>query len=30
MNLEDEFGVTIEMNEEIKTVGDLMKAIENA
>ena len=30
MNLEDEFGVTIEMNENIKTVGDLMKAIENA
>ena len=30
MNLEDEFGVTIEMNDEIKTVGDLMKAIESA
>ena len=30
MNLEDEFGVTIEMNEAIKSVGDLMTVIENA
>ena len=28
MNLEDEFGVTIEMNEAIKSVGDLIKIIE--
>ena len=30
MNLEEEFSVTIEMSESIKTIGDLMKAIENA
>ena len=30
MNLEEEFGITIEMNEEIKSIGDLMKVIENA
>lgn len=30
MNLEDEFGVNIEMNEETKTIGDLMEAISNA
>lgn len=29
MNLEEEFGVTIEMNENIQTVSDLMKVIEN-
>ena len=28
MSLEDEFGVTIEMNENLKTVGDIMKYIE--
>lgn len=30
MNLEEEFGVTIEMNENIQSVGDLIKVIENA
>lgn len=30
MNLEEEFGVTIEMNENIKSIGDLMKIIEAA
>lgn len=30
MNLEEEFDVTIEMDESIKTIGDLMKAIEAA
>jgi len=30
MNLEEEFSVTIEMNENIKTVGDLIKVIEGA
>ena len=30
MNLEEEFGVTIEMDENIKSVGDLIKVIENA
>ncbi len=30
MALEDEFNVTVEMNENIKSVGDLMKAIEAA
>jgi len=30
MNLEDEFGVTIEMNENIQSVGDLIKIIESA
>ena len=28
MNLEDAFEVTLEMDENIKTVGDLVKAIE--
>lgn len=28
MNLEDEFEITLEMNESIKTIGDLAKAIE--
>ena len=28
MKLEDEFGVTIEMNENLKTVGDITKYIE--
>lgn len=28
MNLEDEFGVQLEMNEALKTVGDVVKAIE--
>lgn len=27
MNLEDELGVTIEMNQNIKTVGDLIKIL---
>ena len=30
MSLEDEFGVTIETSESIKSVGDLLKIIENA
>ena len=30
MNLEEEYSVTIEMNEDIKSVGDLMKVIEHA
>ena len=30
MNLEEEFSVTIEMNENIQTVGDLVKIIESA
>jgi len=30
MNLEEEFSVTIEMSENIQTVGDLIKAIESA
>jgi len=30
MNLEEEFSVTIEMSENIKTVGDLIKIIESA
>ena len=29
MSLEDEFGVTIEMNENLKTVGDIVKYIED-
>jgi len=29
MNLEDEFGITIEMDENIQSVGDLIKLIEN-
>lgn len=28
MNLEDEFGVPLEMNESLKTVGDVVAAIE--
>ena len=28
MNMEGEFGVTIEMNENLKTVGDITKYIE--
>ena len=28
MNLEDEFGVQLEMNESLKTVGDVVNAIE--
>jgi len=30
MSIEDEFSVTIEMGEDIKSVGDLMKVIETA
>lgn len=30
MNLEDEFGVPLEMNETLKTVGDVVNAIEEA
>jgi len=30
MNLEEEFNVTIEMSENIQTVGDLIKVIESA
>jgi len=30
MNLEEEFSITIEMNENIQTVGDLVKVIESA
>jgi len=30
MNLEEEYSVTIEMNENIKSVGDLIKIIESA
>ena len=30
MNFEDEFGVTIEADENLKTVGDVVKLIENA
>lgn len=30
MSLEDVFGVTIETSESIKSVGDLLKIIENA
>ena len=30
MNLEEEFSVTIEMDENIQTVGDLIKVIESA
>lgn len=30
MNLEDEFGVTLTVNEGVKSVGDLVKLIENA
>lgn len=28
MACEDEFGVTVEVNENLKTIGDLMKVIE--
>lgn len=30
MNLEEEFSVTLEMSEGVKTVGDLMELIEKA
>ena len=30
MNLEDEFNVTIDLNPEVKTVGDLIKIIDEA
>ncbi len=30
MSLENEFEITIEMNEDIKTVGDVVKVIEDA
>jgi len=30
MNLEEEFSVTIEMNENIQSVGDLIKVIQSA
>ena len=30
MNLEDEFGVQLEMNENLKTVGDVVAAVEKA
>ena len=30
MNLEEEFSITIEMDENIQTVGDLIKVIESA
>lgn len=30
MNFEEEFGITIEMNEDIKTVGDIVELIEAA
>ncbi len=30
MNIEEEFGVTIEMNEAIKSVADLMRILETA
>ena len=30
MNIEEEFSVTIEMSEDIKSVGDLMKIIDSA
>lgn len=30
MNLEEEFGVTIETDEKVQSVGDLMKLIEKA
>lgn len=28
MNLEDEFGIQLEMNESLKTVGDVVEAID--
>ncbi|MDD2218279.1 MAG: acyl carrier protein [Eubacteriales bacterium] len=28
MNLEDEFGIQLEMNESLKTVGDVVRAID--
>lgn len=30
MSIEEEFGVSIEIDESIKSVGDLMKMIDNA
>lgn len=30
MNMEDEFGVTLELDENVKTVGDMVKLIEEA
>lgn len=30
MNLEDEFGIPLEMNETLKTVGDVVNAIDKA
>ncbi len=30
MNLEDEFSISLEMNEDMKTVGDVVKAIDAA
>lgn len=30
MNLEDEFSISLEMNEDLKTVGDVVKAIDAA
>lgn len=30
MNLEDEFSISLEMNENLKTVGDVVKAIDAA
>ena len=30
MNLEDEFNVTIDLNPDVKTVGDLVKIIDEA
>ena len=30
MNLEDEFGVSIELSADVKTVGDLVKIIDEA
>jgi len=30
MNMEDEFGISLEMTEDMKTVGDVVKAIDAA
>ena len=30
MNLEDEFGVSIEMSEDLKTVGDIVALLDEA
>ena len=30
MNMEDEFGVTLELNEGVKAVGDMVKLIDEA